>query len=255
MPDSRIGHIRGREILDSRGRPTVEADVVLVDRAVGRASVPSGASTGRHEAVELRDGDPKRYAGLGVRTAVSHVNDVLGPAVVGLDATDQHALDARLVELDGTPNKGRPGVLPAHRGRGLGVRLVREMIDEGPGARFLWMLHTRDARGLYEKFGSPHARIPATWSSHPSSAEPLAGRVLASWAEPASVAERMRPTTARARILAAAGLETQRERSTRAVGRAGPWTRRIPCLVRPAGPAAAGECQHARGSIPTRWPG
>jgi enolase len=109
MPDSRIGRVRGREILDSRGRPTVEADVVLVDRAVGRASVPSGASTGRHEAVELRDGDPKRYAGLGVRAAVSHVNDVLGPAVMGLDATDQHALDARLVELDGTPNKGRLG--------------------------------------------------------------------------------------------------------------------------------------------------
>lgn len=109
MTDTRIRQVRGREILDSRGRPTVEANVTLVDGTVGRASVPSGASTGRHEAVELRDGDPRRYRGYGVRTAVAHVNEVLGPAVAGLAAGDQRALDARLIALDGTPDRGRLG--------------------------------------------------------------------------------------------------------------------------------------------------
>jgi len=104
-----IDAIDAREILDSRGNPTVEVDVVLVDGSVGRAAVPSGASTGAHEAVELRDGDKSRYGGKGVLTAVRNVTDRIGPEIVGLDATDQVGIDALLVELDGTPNKGELG--------------------------------------------------------------------------------------------------------------------------------------------------
>ncbi|MHB1004911.1 MAG: phosphopyruvate hydratase [Chloroflexota bacterium] len=107
--DTRIAAVKAREILDSRGRPTVEADVTLAGGAFGRASVPSGASTGAHEAVELRDGDPGHYGGLGVRRAVANVNEALGPGVRGLDAVDQHALDDRLRALDGTADKGRFG--------------------------------------------------------------------------------------------------------------------------------------------------
>ena len=109
MPDLRIERVVAREILDSRGRPTVEADVVLADGTLGRASVPSGASTGTHEAVELRDGDPARYGGRGVRRAVTNVDTVIGPAVRGLAADDQGALDGRMLELDGTPTKARLG--------------------------------------------------------------------------------------------------------------------------------------------------
>jgi enolase len=105
----RIVDIRGREIVDSRGNPTVEADVELDDGTVGRAAVPSGASTGSREAVELRDGDAKRYLGKGVLGAVSHVNGVLRDALVGRDSADQAALDARMRELDGTDNKSRLG--------------------------------------------------------------------------------------------------------------------------------------------------
>jgi enolase len=104
-----IQRIHAREILDSRGHPTVEVDVFLSDGSVGRAAVPSGASTGEHEAIELRDGDKGRYLGKGVRKAVANVNEVLGPALAGLDPTDQAALDRRLCELDGTPNKARYG--------------------------------------------------------------------------------------------------------------------------------------------------
>jgi enolase len=107
--DTTIEGVDGREILDSRGNPTVEVDVVLADGSVGRAAVPSGASTGAHEAVELRDGDRRRYGGKGVLKAVANVNDVIGPAIVGLDAADQAGLDAVLIELDGTPNKGALG--------------------------------------------------------------------------------------------------------------------------------------------------
>jgi enolase len=104
-----IMELRAREILDSRGNPTVEVDCVLEDGAMGRAAVPSGASTGEHEALELRDGDTGRYKGKGVRKAVGHVHDVIGPALVGEDAFDQIGLDRRLNELDGTPNKGKLG--------------------------------------------------------------------------------------------------------------------------------------------------
>lgn len=105
---SEIIEVSAREILDSRGNPTVEVEVVT-DSGFGRAAVPSGASTGEWEAVELRDGDKKRYLGKGVLKAVENVNDKLGPAVVGLDALDQPGIDARLIELDGTPNKGKLG--------------------------------------------------------------------------------------------------------------------------------------------------
>ena len=106
---SRIVDIRGREIIDSRGNPTVEADVVLESGIVGRAAVPSGASTGSREAVELRDGDPKRYGGKGVLTAVAHVNRTLRDLVIGLDAQDQAGLDTKMIAADGTDTKGKLG--------------------------------------------------------------------------------------------------------------------------------------------------
>src|SRR5271155_3960480 len=106
---SRIVDIRGREIIDSRGNPTVEADVVLDSGALGRAAVPSGASTGSREAVELRDGDPKRFAGKGVLKAVAHINGALREAVAGMDAQDQRALDGRMIAADGTENKSKLG--------------------------------------------------------------------------------------------------------------------------------------------------
>ena len=99
----------GREILDSRGNPTVEVDVILEDGTMGRAAVPSGASTGAHEAVERRDGDTSRYMGKGVLEAVAAVNGELAEALVGFDATEQVAIDAAMMELDGTANKGRLG--------------------------------------------------------------------------------------------------------------------------------------------------
>src|SRR5271166_3205980 len=104
-----IAQVRGREILDSRGNPTVEVDVILADGTLGRAAVPSGASTGIHEAVELRDGDKKRYGGKGVTHAVANVNGVLAKVAIGRDASDQVALDRALIEADGTPNKGKLG--------------------------------------------------------------------------------------------------------------------------------------------------
>jgi enolase len=106
---SRIEHVHGRWILDSRGNPTIEVDVRLESGAFGRAAVPSGASTGEHEAVELRDGDTGAFLGKGVTRAVGNVNGELAAALRGLDAADQPALDRRLIELDGTPNKSRLG--------------------------------------------------------------------------------------------------------------------------------------------------
>jgi enolase len=106
---ARIARIEGREILDSRGNPTVEVDVVLESGELGRAAVPSGASTGTHEAVELRDGDQSRYRGKGVRKAVGHVNDEIAAALRGADPGDQRGIDERLINLDGTANKSRLG--------------------------------------------------------------------------------------------------------------------------------------------------
>lgn len=104
-----IEQVHAREILDSRGNPTIEVEVTLEDGTVGRAAVPSGASTGAHEALELRDRNAPRYGGKGVLTAVSNVNDVIGPALVGTSALSQEAIDQRMLELDNTPNKARLG--------------------------------------------------------------------------------------------------------------------------------------------------
>jgi len=104
-----IETLLAREILDSRGNPTVEVDALLLDGAFGRAAVPSGASTGEHEALELRDGDPARYGGKGVLQAVANVNDVIAPVLVGEEALDQRTVDAMLLDLDGTPGKSKLG--------------------------------------------------------------------------------------------------------------------------------------------------
>jgi enolase len=104
-----IKSVKAREVLDSRGNPTVEVKVVLTDGSTGVAAVPSGASTGKHEAVELRDGDKSRYGGLGVLKAVEHVNSEIASTIAGMSALEQEAIDQRLIELDGTPNKARLG--------------------------------------------------------------------------------------------------------------------------------------------------
>ncbi len=104
-----IENVKAREILDSRGKPTLEVEVELYDGTVGRAAVPSGASTGKYEAVELRDGDKSRFSGFGVLKAVANVNETISTAILGMSATDQSAIDKRLIELDGTPDKSRLG--------------------------------------------------------------------------------------------------------------------------------------------------
>ncbi len=109
MSNTHIKNVFARQILDSRGNPTVEVDITLADGTIGRAAVPSGASTGEHEAVELRDGDKSRFMGKGVQRAVSNVNSTLKDAALGLDATDQEALDNIMIALDGTPNKSNLG--------------------------------------------------------------------------------------------------------------------------------------------------
>jgi enolase 1/2/3 len=109
MMSTKIVAVHGRQILDSRGNPTIEADVRLEGGSLGRAAVPSGASTGEHEAIELRDDDTSRYLGKGVLKAVAHVNTAIAKAVAGMDASDQRALDRRMIEADGTPNKSNFG--------------------------------------------------------------------------------------------------------------------------------------------------
>ena len=106
---AKIIGVRGRQIIDSRGNPTVEADVLLEGGIVGRGAVPSGASTGEHEAIELRDGDKSKYLGKGVLQAAGHVNDEIAKAVVGMDASDQKAVDQKMIDADGTPNKSKFG--------------------------------------------------------------------------------------------------------------------------------------------------
>src|SRR6187397_490294 len=141
VPMSLIEAVLAREVLDSRGNPTVEVDAVLVDGGSGRAIVPSGASTGEHEALELRDGDPKRFGGKGVLQAVTNVNEVIAPALEGLDAYDQRELDRRLLDLDGTADKSNLGanallgvsLAVAHAGAdSLGLPLYRAL--GGPNA-------------------------------------------------------------------------------------------------------------------------
>ncbi|GAA4560326.1 phosphopyruvate hydratase [Pseudonocardia xishanensis] len=138
-----IEQVGAREILDSRGNPTVEVEVALDDGTLERAAVPSGASTGEHEAVELRDGDPKRYGGKGVEKAVAAVLDEIGPELTGMDAVDQRLVDQRLVDLDGTPDKSRLGANAL-----LGVSLaVAKAAAESSGLE------------LYRYIGGPNAHV------------------------------------------------------------------------------------------------
>ena len=138
-----ITDIRAREIIDSRGNPTVEVDVELESGVIGRAAVPSGASTGEHEAVELRDGDAERFLGKGVLQAVENVDSVIAPELIGLDACDQISVDQAMLDLDGTPNKGKLGANAI-----LGVSLACAHAAS-------------DALGLplYKYLGGPNARI------------------------------------------------------------------------------------------------
>ncbi|MCX7355340.1 MAG: phosphopyruvate hydratase [Alphaproteobacteria bacterium] len=139
---SGIADLRAREILDSRGNPTVEVDVTLETGAKGRAAVPSGASTGAHEAVELRDGDKKRYGGKGVRKAVDAVNGEIFDAVSGLEAREQEALDAAMIELDGTENKSRLGA-NAILGVSLAVAKAAAAEADLPLYRYIGGAHAR----------------------------------------------------------------------------------------------------------------
>jgi len=138
---AKIKAIHAREILDSRGNPTVEADVTLENGVMGRAAVPSGASTGTREAVELRDGDKSRYLGKGVRKAVENANSVIRDALVGMDANDQRAIDEKMIQLDGTDNKGRLGAnailavslaVARAAANDKGVSLFRHLNPNGP---------------------------------------------------------------------------------------------------------------------------
>src|SRR5256885_1211436 len=145
-----LQNIHAREILDSRGNPTLEVDVILADGATGRAAVPSGASTGAYEACELRDGDKKRYLGKGVLKAVKNVNDVIAPKLLGMNATEQLDIDRAMIDLDGTPNKAKLGAnailgvslavahaAAAARGEPLYVhlnRLWRRLLEPGEAA-------------------------------------------------------------------------------------------------------------------------
>src|SRR5690348_16075349 len=133
---SRIAHVHARQILDSRGNPTVEVDVELESGALGRAAVPSGASTGVHEAVELRDGDGGAYLGKGVLKAVANVDGEIAAAVRGLDAVDQRSVDRRLLELDGTPNKGRLG---ANAILGVSLATARAAAAEAGVPLYRWL--------------------------------------------------------------------------------------------------------------------
>jgi len=135
--------VHAREILDSRGTPTLEADVILESGAMGRAAVPSGASTGEHEAVELRDGDAKRYGGKGTGKAVRNVNDLIAPKITGMDARDQVAIDETMIALDGTPNKGKLGANAI-----LGVSLA---VAKAAAAQA--------GLPLYKYLGGPSARV------------------------------------------------------------------------------------------------
>ncbi|MDE2290714.1 MAG: phosphopyruvate hydratase, partial [Elusimicrobia bacterium] len=141
----KIKSVSAREILDSRGLPTLEAEVTLSDGTTGRAAVPSGASTGVHEAVELRDGDAARFGGKGVLKAVSNAVKTLGPAVKGLDASDQTKVDARLIAADGTPNKGRLGANAV-----LGVSMAASRAAAEASGKPLYE-HLRSAFGVKDK--------------------------------------------------------------------------------------------------------
>ena len=143
MKEMRIAKITGREILDSRGNPTIEADVYLEGGATGTAAVPSGASTGEHEAWELRDGDPARYQGKGVTKAVDNIRDIIAPALIGLEATEQTTADALMRSLDGTFNKSKLGANAI-----LGVSLA---LAKAAAAQL--------QQPLYRYLGGPNAKV------------------------------------------------------------------------------------------------
>ena len=125
--DMQIVDIKGREVLDSRGNPTVEVEVILDSGAMGRAAVPSGASTGEHEALELRDGDKSRYLGKGVRKAVENVNEIIAPALFGMSALEQREIDQKMIDLDGTDTKS---VLGANAILGVSLAVAKAAADE-----------------------------------------------------------------------------------------------------------------------------
>src|SRR6202158_5882702 len=149
---SLIEEIHAREILDSRGNPTVEAEVMLIGGEVGRAAVPSGASTGEHEAVELRDEDKTRYAGKGVLKAVHNVNEIIAPEVEGMDALDQSEVDSALITLDGTPTKSKLGA---------NALLAVSLATARAAANYLEI-------PLYKYLGGPNARTLPRSEEHTS---------------------------------------------------------------------------------------
>src|SRR5215813_9361950 len=136
MARTTINHIHAREILDSRGNPTIEVDVRVEGGACGRAAVPSGASTGEHEALELRDGDKSRFGGKGVSKAVANVNQKIAPVLKGLDAADQASIDKKVIELDGTPAKKNLGA-NATLAVSLAIARVAAAEEELPFFRYL----------------------------------------------------------------------------------------------------------------------
>ena len=146
MSGSTIRSVRGREVLDSRGNPTVEVDVTLESGVTGSAKVPSGASTGIHEALELRDGDKSRYGGKGVLQAVANVNETIADKITGMDASDQRSLDQNLIDLDSTDNKASLGANAM-----LGVSLA--------------VAHAAAANAAHRKHSEPRRRLGANWRS------------------------------------------------------------------------------------------
>ena len=149
-----IEDVRGRWVLDSRGNPTVEVEVVLEDGSAGRAIVPSGASTGTHEALELRDGDKKRWLGKGVDKAVGHVNEEIERGLVGVDALDQISVDRRLLELDGTKNKKKLGA-NAILGASMATARAAANAVGLPLYRYLGGSHARTLPVLERREGAP----------------------------------------------------------------------------------------------------
>src|SRR6267142_2879143 len=153
-----IDEIHAREILDSRGNPTIEAEVTLIGGEVGRAAVPSGASTGEHEAVELRDGNKKRYGGKGVLKAVRNVNELIAPAIEGFDALDQAEVDKTLIDLDGTQTKAKLGA---------NALLAVSLANARAAATYLEV-------PLYKYLGGPNARAFANETASSAFAPSLA---------------------------------------------------------------------------------
>ena len=131
-----IAHVHAREILDSRGNPTIEVEVILESGFVGRAAVPSGASTGENEALELRDGDKKRYLGKGVLKAVENVNKIIAKEIIGMNALDQVAIDKKMIDLDGTKTKSKLGA-NAILGVSLAVAKAASMFHDMPLYRYI----------------------------------------------------------------------------------------------------------------------